>query len=114
MGQPSHLFFGTHRLLSSSGNQQGDPLASLLFSLALQPLIKRIQECPELFLNVWFLNNGTSVGHLKDLLKILNLLNALRVASASTRQSPLCGVVMTTPSIHIHLGMASPVPTPKA
>lgn len=42
----SHLFFGDKRIDSSSGAQQGDPLASLFFSLVLQPLIKKIRGMP--------------------------------------------------------------------
>ena len=37
---PSHLFFGSHRIASESGVQQGDPLGPLLFALALQPILK--------------------------------------------------------------------------
>ena len=55
-----HLyFFFIHSLLrtpflffwrSSSGAQQGDPLASLLFALVYRPLLRRINElCPKAF-----------------------------------------------------------------
>jgi hypothetical protein len=78
-GASSHLFFGNTHLLSLAGAQQGDPLASLLFALALQPLILRLKDtCPELLLNVWFLDDGTLVGSREDLQAALDLLEAER------------------------------------
>ena len=73
---PSHLFFGDHRISSSSGAQQGDPLASLFFALVLQPLIEKIkEECPDLLLLVFFLDDGTIVGRREDLQKVFDLLS---------------------------------------
>ena len=43
-GQPSHLLFGSESISSQRGFHQGDPLASLLFSLILQPLILLLLE----------------------------------------------------------------------
>ena len=72
---PSHLFFGDKRLTSASGAQQGDPLASLFFSLVLQPLILKIrEECPDLLL-IFFLDDGTIVGRRRDLQKVFDLLS---------------------------------------
>lgn len=63
----SHLFFGGTRIASSTGNQQGDPLASLFFTLVLQPIIEKIKaECPSLLLLVFFLDDGTIIGQRKD------------------------------------------------
>ena len=73
---PSHLFFGNKRISSSSGAQQGDPLATLFFSLVLQPLILRIkEECPNLLLLVFFLDDGTIVGRRTDLQRVFDLLS---------------------------------------
>ena len=67
-GRPSILFFGEHKLSSSSGSQQGDPLSIILFSLVLQPLINRIKDsCPNLRLNGWILDDGTLIGPKDDL-----------------------------------------------
>ena len=42
--EPSCLYFGTEIIQSERGVQQGDPLGSLLFSLALQPLLIQLSE----------------------------------------------------------------------
>ena len=41
---PSRLIFGEYTLDSSSGVQQGDALGPLLFSLALQPILRDIRS----------------------------------------------------------------------
>jgi hypothetical protein len=71
---PSFLYVGEEILLNHCGVQQGDPLAPLLFALALHIILKKVQEkCPELKLNVWFLDDGTLVGSKQDLLKVLKI-----------------------------------------
>jgi len=55
--QPSVLFYGSFNLLSSEGPQQGDPLAQLLFSNTVQPLL------PSLELVLGFLDDFSLGGH---------------------------------------------------
>ena len=43
-GSPSKLKFGKDDILSALGVQQGDPLAGLLFCLALKPVVDAIEE----------------------------------------------------------------------
>jgi hypothetical protein len=74
-GSQSHLIFGTTLILSCIGLHQGDPLASLLFALGLQPVLKKLQEeVPRLLANIWFLDDGTLVGSHEDLSHALHLI----------------------------------------
>jgi hypothetical protein len=59
-GQP-YVVAGRTLLLSRQGTQQGDPLGMLLFALAIQPLILRVQSECDLELNLWYANDGTLV-----------------------------------------------------
>ena len=43
-GSPSHLLFGDKVIASGTGLHQGDPLASLEFTLALYPVLLEIQR----------------------------------------------------------------------
>ena len=60
----SLLFFGSHSFYSAEGEQQGDPLGPLLFSICLDLLLARLP--PEikaaLAADDWFLDDGTIVG----------------------------------------------------
>ena len=57
-GFPSPLFYGKTKIFSRTGLHQGDPLASLAFSLAINPIIRNI-TCP---FNAWYLDDGTFGG----------------------------------------------------
>ena len=59
---------GISVITSATGFHQGDPLASLLFSLVLHPVVLAIKnEVPSLMLNCWYLDDGTLVGSLEEL-----------------------------------------------
>ena len=74
----AELVFGDHIILSRSGFHQGDPLAGLLFSLVLQPIIDRIQaEVPSLKFNGWYLDDGTVVGTKEELRRVVDIIREL-------------------------------------
>ncbi|KAL0852553.1 hypothetical protein ABMA27_016972 [Loxostege sticticalis] len=57
-GTSSKLIFKDNLILSQVGDQQGDPLGPLIFSLAIHKAIINIQSP----LNVWYLDDGTLGG----------------------------------------------------
>ena len=62
-GVKAILNFGNEKIISSVGFHQGDPLATLLFSINLQKIVLRIeQEIPNLKQNSWILDDGVQVG----------------------------------------------------
>ena len=62
-------------ILSTAGAHQGDPLATALFSLVLNKLVKRIRDkFPELDLQVWFLDDGTVIGKTEVVRQVFELI----------------------------------------
>jgi hypothetical protein len=70
---PSTLFFDNHLISSSVGAQQGDPCGSMIFSLAIQPIILSLDSQ----MNIWYLDDGTLADYpevvLSDFKKVINL-----------------------------------------
>ena len=63
-----------HMMRIREGTQQGDPASMLLFSLAIQPLVRRVsQEC-SLALNRWYADDGTLIGPIAEVTKALRIL----------------------------------------
>jgi hypothetical protein len=52
---PSYLFYRGKNILSTTGARQGDPTATLLFALGLQPTARRINQVPSLKANLWIM-----------------------------------------------------------
>ena len=74
-GSHSHLFFSQSRLSSQSGCHQGDPLASLFFSLVLHPILLSLRsQFPTLLLNVAYLDDVTLIGNRANLQGAYDLL----------------------------------------
>ena len=93
---------------------QGDPLATLLFSLVLLPLSRRIREvAPDIKLNVWFADDGTVVGNIRSLAAIHDLLRdegpALGLHLSSAKSSIWCGELdLSGDPLHRGVPRASP------
>ena len=63
-GFSSPIFYGETKLLSETGLHQGDPLATLAFSLAIHPIISEVSSP----FNAWYLDDGTFGGGLEQAL----------------------------------------------
>ena len=87
-GTPSHLRYGSTSINSETGLHQGDPLAGLLFCLAIKPVVDAIQEeVPNLVLNAWYLDDGHQVGTKEDLKKVVDIFS---------REGPPRGLILST------------------
>ena len=87
-GAASILVFGDAIITSDTGFHQGDPLASLLFSLVLHPVVLAIKnEVPSLMLNCWYLDDGTLVGSLEELEQAVTILET---------EGPQRGLILST------------------
>ena len=67
-------------LSSQSDVQQGDPLGPMLFALVLQKLISTIDaddECLQLLLQAWYLDDGVLAGKRSAVLRALHLIEEL-------------------------------------
>lgn len=84
----SELLFGIHVISSSTGFQQGDPIAGLMFALVLHPIIELLLErVPGLKLNSWFHDDGTLAGTPQQLRDTLDLI---------TEEGPPHGLILST------------------
>lgn len=66
-GKPSKLIYKNNLLSSEVGCQQGDPLGPAIFSLAIHPIIKKLESK----FNVWYLDDGSLGGDVDTVLKDL-------------------------------------------
>ena len=74
-GVEAVLNLGDSTILSEGGVHQGDPLASMIFSLGLLPLVELLaRDIPTLTENAWFLDDGALGGCKQDLQKAIDIL----------------------------------------
>ena len=74
-GVEAELLFGSSIIYSKTGFHQGDPLASLLFSLTLQPIVEMIeQQVPNLVANEWYLDDGCVAGKEQQLQRVVDII----------------------------------------
>ena len=69
----SHVYWGTHIFPCSTGVQQGDPLAPLLFSVGLHAVVEKIATIPELK-QLWFLDDGVLRGNAATVKKAFDIM----------------------------------------
>ena len=69
------LYLSNHTIRSCCGVQQGDPLCTLGFALALHPILEKIQaDVPGLRVNAWYLDDGTLCGSVSDIAAALTII----------------------------------------
>ena len=68
---PSKLYVNKKVLWSREGTTQGDPLAMAMYGVAIIPLIRKLET--QDVLQKWFADDGNAVGSLKNLRKILDV-----------------------------------------
>ena len=94
-GAPSVLKFGPADILSALGLHQGDPLAGLLFCLALKPVVDAIEaQVPTLSLNAWYCDDGNLHGTKPELATVVDIIlqeggpRGLILSTSNTVQPP--------------------------
>ena len=87
-GNTSHLLYGDSVIPSGTGLQQGDPLASLFYSLAQHPIALQVaQQVPDLPLHGWLLDDGSAVGDSHQLEQVVDIV---------AREGAARGLVLST------------------
>ena len=61
-------------ILIQEGSQQGDPASMLVFSLAIQPLTRRLSRECNLAVNLWYTDDGNLIGNIAEVIKALRIL----------------------------------------
>ena len=94
-GVEAELIFGDIVINSINGFHQGDPLASLLFALTLQPIVDMIQlTVPTLKTNEWYLDDGAVAGRREELQQVVDIIlehgppRGLNLSTAATSSRP--------------------------
>ena len=73
-GSEAELIFGNTVIMSRTGFHQGDPLASLLFSLALKPIVRMIvEQVPTTRINTRYLDDGGVAGKVEELKRVVDI-----------------------------------------
>jgi len=105
--KPSVLHYGAYRIDSSSGLQQGDPLAPLFFSLVLSAVTNIIAtRWPKLIMQRWYLDDGVIMGSLADVTAVFRFLSSDEVKLLGLHLEPT-----KSEAIYIHDPPSPPSPS---
>ena len=94
--------FGTH--LARSLLQQGDPLGPLLFALVLHKLVASMEaddECFDLLIQAWYLDDGALAGSRPAVLRALHLIEEMGPALGLHVYLAKCELYRATPLFHL-------------
>ena len=91
----SLLSFGEHLLRSDEGVQQGDPLGPLLFCVSTMKLARSMTS----ELNLWYLDDGTIGGELRDLLHDLDTVRRVGATLGLLLNEDKCEIVTNDDSV---------------
>ena len=98
-GFASPIFYGKTKLLSETGLHQGDPLASLAFSLAINPIIGAISSP----FNAWYLDDSAFGGGLEQTLGDLRVLERSLVQIGLKLNQSKCEVsILSSPTTTVY------------
>ena len=75
-GAPALLFSGSQIMMSTSGVQQGDNMGPAGFCLAVHDLLESFDSMEGLFWQTWYMDDGTLVGPLASLERVLQALQS--------------------------------------
>ena len=71
----SRVYHNAHVISCSTGVQQGDPLAPVLFSVGLHKVIEQLLAIPEIR-QLWFLDDGVIRGKATDVRRALTIMTS--------------------------------------
>lgn len=68
------LFIDNQSIQSCEGATQGDPLAPVIYAITLMPLIQKFQAAVEAIHQIWYADDASAAGNLKDVKSYIDLI----------------------------------------
>ena len=89
---PSYLYIGKSTILSQEGTTEGDPLAMVMYEIAILPLITRLHNVS--LTQKWYADDGSLVGKLKDIRALFDKLTQLGPKYGYLVNPPKCQLII--------------------